>query len=358
MEIARPELFLPQLGTGFRIHRIKHAGGGDLENHAFRINRGTGFRGIRQAPGFRTLGLDRHGIFRRSRRQRRGGEVYAFQATGRGAVEVFLVVGRDELAIHQHAGGIDPPLRSDEAPKGFAGQGIDRGEMAAARRDIHFRGAIIHRQHAGGEGAVLRLPPGRGSPDEIARGFLIGVKAVAGGTITAPVRGDAAHDHQIAHNDGRADTAIREAQTPDFLKEAALPGGLAIAVHRDQFTGGRDEVNETGFLINRRSADGITAVGIVAQKVGEAFFPKQFARLFIKAGQPLGLLRAFAFVAEEENTSVGHHGSPAAGDVVGPVRGIAKDVFRIFLGAGPILVRSAPGIPIIRHGSQRGEGQE
>ena len=347
MQVARSQFLLPELGSRFRIRSVEHPGSGHLENHAIGINRGAGFCRVRQAPRLGGFGQDGHGIFRRTGRQGTFRETDAFEPSRHGGVDILLVVGGDELAIHQNTGGIDAALGGEETPEGFASEGIHGDKMSATGGGIEDRDAAAHFNDPGREGAVLGLDAGSGSPDQIAGLLLIRVEAVAGRAVATPVGGDAAHDYEVTHDHRSAGPAVREAETTHFLHQAALPEGLAIAVHRHQFTGGGHEVNQAGFHVHRGTADGVAAVGIVAQEVGEPFFPEEFTGFFIKTGQPFSLLRSLPFVAVKENPPIGDHGSATSGDIERPVRGVREDVFGIFLSAAAILGGATPGVPIL-----------
>ena len=158
-----------------------------------------------------------------------GGNLEGDEATLRGRVDVFFAVDGDEFAgTGEEDVGVEAAVRELEAPDGFAGAGVDAGDVAAAGADIEDAMAAEIAEDWRAHGIVNRVGARRAGPDEHAGAFFERVVAVAGRAVRSPVGGDGFRVQEIPIRDERSGAAVRKREAAEFFHHRALPDDFSV----------------------------------------------------------------------------------------------------------------------------------
>ena len=214
---------------------------------------------LRRVPQLNRLSLDEH------RRVRRVGRLHLRNLH---ADHLARFVGRaedgDDLVVVVNNGGrVDAGLEQRHAPDGLARAGIRAEHVAVAGRGDEHALALEPRQHRMGERVILGALAGPARPDEFAALFVEGIHAVARRALIAPVRGDAAHDDEVAVNQRRRRARVRERQPPELLHHRVAPQLLAVRRERVEHPLRAERVNVARLRVHRRAARRVAQVNRV-----------------------------------------------------------------------------------------------
>ena len=138
-------------------------------------------------------------------------------------------------------------------------------------------------------------------------------------------------DDGVAFDHRGSRPAVGESQAADAFHEGFAPldvpsGG--IKTHESPVGG--LEVELFGLGIIGRTADGITVVGRVGNKVPKLFFPDHLAAGGVKAGQGLYQVFEFPAIAENVESAVDDDGCPLGGQGRRPERLFWQQMFFVF----------------------------
>ena len=215
---------------------------------------------------------------------------------------------------------VDAGFEKWHLPNRFAGAGVGADHTAVAGGRVKNTFAVEPAKRRRREATVLGPPARLGRPDEFAGEFVEPIKAIPRRALRAPVRHDAASDHQVAIDDRRSGAAIRERHPAQRFHQRMLPQHFAVRRER------REEplralIKQVACLgIDRRARGGVARVDDVAQKIVELALPKFFARVGVKTKHALLQVRAFAEMADDKNPAVGHRRRGAPGQIRRPKR--------------------------------------
>ena len=227
--------------------------------------------------------------------------------------------GGDVVVVNDDR-GVDAGLEKRHLPNRLAGAGVGADHTAVAGGRVKNTLAVEPAKRRRGEATVLGPAPRLGRPDEFAGEFVEPIKAIPRRALRAPVGHDASGDDQVAIDDRRGGAAVRERHPAQRLHQRMVPEHLAVRRERGEEPLRALEEQVASLGVDRRARGGVARVNDVAQEIVELVLPKFLAGVGVKTKHAFLQVRAFAEMADDENSAVGHRRRGAPGQVGRPER--------------------------------------